>query len=75
MSAKITPLSGFPEWLPEQRIIEQHFLDVIRSQNTNGPITEASLAAVAKFLAYGLIDASRYTFCCFFFLKIEETAF
>ncbi len=30
MSAKITPLSGFPEWLPEQRIIEQHFLDVIR---------------------------------------------
>ena len=30
MNAKITPLSGFPEWLPEQRIVEQHFLDVIR---------------------------------------------
>ena len=30
MSAKITPLSGFPEWLPEQRIIEQHVLDVVR---------------------------------------------
>ncbi|GAB3116819.1 histidine--tRNA ligase [Janibacter alkaliphilus] len=29
--AKITPLSGFPEYLPEQRIVEQHFLDVIRS--------------------------------------------
>lgn len=28
---KITPLSGFPEYLPEQRIVEQHFLDVIRS--------------------------------------------
>lgn len=28
---KITPLSGFPEWLPEQRIIEQEFLDVIRA--------------------------------------------
>ncbi|WEV79042.1 histidine--tRNA ligase [Janibacter cremeus] len=28
---KVTPLSGFPEYLPEQRIIEQHFLDVIRS--------------------------------------------
>ena len=28
---KVTPLSGFPEYLPEQRVIEQHFLDVIRS--------------------------------------------
>src|ERR1043165_4705790 len=25
-----TPLSGFPEWLPAQRIIEQRFLDRIR---------------------------------------------
>lgn len=38
------------------------FLDVIRAQNTNGPITEAALAAVAKFLSYGLIDASRSVF-------------
>ncbi|GAA3614605.1 histidine--tRNA ligase [Marihabitans asiaticum] len=28
---KVTPLSGFPEYLPEQRVVEQHFLDVIRS--------------------------------------------
>ncbi|HYO86608.1 MAG TPA: histidine--tRNA ligase [Dermatophilaceae bacterium] len=28
--AKITPLSGFPEWLPAQRAVEQHVLDVIR---------------------------------------------
>ena len=27
---KITPISGFPEYLPAQRIIEQHFLDLIR---------------------------------------------
>jgi histidyl-tRNA synthetase len=27
---KITPISGFPEYLPAERIIEQHFLDVIR---------------------------------------------
>src|SRR5699024_6105958 len=26
---KITPLSGFPEYLPQQRIIEQHILDII----------------------------------------------
>ncbi len=29
--ARIAALSGFPEWLPRQRIIEQHFLDVIRA--------------------------------------------
>ena len=27
---KITPLSGFPEWLPRQRVVEQLVLDVIR---------------------------------------------
>ncbi len=26
MSSKITPLSGFPEWLPSQRLIEQEIL-------------------------------------------------
>ncbi|KAK5970961.1 hypothetical protein GCK32_012128 [Trichostrongylus colubriformis] len=35
------------------------FLDVIKAQNTNGPITEAALSSVAKFLSYGLIDANR----------------
>jgi histidyl-tRNA synthetase len=29
-SAKITPISGFPEYLPAERIVEQRFLDVIR---------------------------------------------
>ncbi len=28
--ARPTPLSGFPEWLPSQRIVEQHVLDVLR---------------------------------------------
>ncbi len=27
---KVTKLSGFPEFLPAERIVEQHFLDVIR---------------------------------------------
>ncbi|WP_226345039.1 histidine--tRNA ligase [Agilicoccus flavus] len=31
MSQKIAPLSGFPEWLPAQRVVESHFLDVIAS--------------------------------------------
>jgi histidyl-tRNA synthetase len=28
--SKINPISGFPEYLPADRIVEQHFLDVIR---------------------------------------------
>jgi histidyl-tRNA synthetase len=28
--SKVTPISGFPEWLPADRIVEQRFLDVIR---------------------------------------------
>ncbi|HYO19532.1 MAG TPA: histidine--tRNA ligase [Dermatophilaceae bacterium] len=30
MVSKVRPISGFPEWLPGERIIEQHFEDVIR---------------------------------------------
>ena len=28
--SKVTPISGFPEWLPGDRIVEQHFTDTIR---------------------------------------------
>ncbi len=30
MSSKVLPISGFPEYLPAERIVEQRFLDVIR---------------------------------------------
>ena len=30
MSSKITPISGFPEWTPAERIVELEFLDQIR---------------------------------------------
>ena len=30
--AKARPISGFPEWLPEQRMVEQRLLDGIRRQ-------------------------------------------
>src|SRR5262245_4030375 len=29
--SRITPLSGFPEWLPPQRMIEQYVLDHLRT--------------------------------------------
>ncbi|CAG9537440.1 unnamed protein product [Cercopithifilaria johnstoni] len=34
------------------------FLDVIRSDQTSGPVTAQALSSVAKFLSYGLIDSS-----------------
>ena len=30
MASKVTPISGFQEWLPTERIAEQYFLDTIR---------------------------------------------
>ncbi|MBP8879605.1 MAG: histidine--tRNA ligase, partial [Dermatophilaceae bacterium] len=29
-TGKVTPISGFLEFLPAERLVEQHFLDVIR---------------------------------------------
>ena len=29
---KITPISGFPEWLPQEKLIEQSFIDTLRKQ-------------------------------------------
>ncbi|GIY37714.1 golgi-specific brefeldin A-resistance guanine nucleotide exchange factor 1 [Caerostris darwini] len=37
------------------------FLDVIRAENTTGPVTGLGLSAVSKFLSYGLIDAKQPT--------------
>lgn len=42
------------------------FLDVIRSDQTNGPVTAQALSSVAKFLSYGLIDSSRLFFTSHF---------
>ncbi len=28
--ARIAPLSGFPEWLPAERVVEQEVLDTVR---------------------------------------------
>lgn len=37
------------------------FLDVIRSENTTGPVTGLALSSISKFLSYGLIDAKSTT--------------
>lgn len=40
------------------------FLDVIRSEDTTGPITGVALSSVNKFLSYGLIGMCNCTKSC-----------
>jgi histidyl-tRNA synthetase len=44
---KVTRLSGFPEYLPSERIVEQHFLDVIRETFELHGFTSLETRAVA----------------------------
>lgn len=37
------------------------FLEVIRSEETTGPVTSLALASVAKFLSYNLLDSTNKT--------------
>ncbi|XP_072138695.1 Golgi-specific brefeldin A-resistance guanine nucleotide exchange factor 1 isoform X4 [Mobula birostris] len=43
----------------EPNIFLRPFLEVIRSENTTGPITGLALTSVNKFLSYGLIDPNH----------------
>jgi histidyl-tRNA synthetase len=53
-------LSGFPEWLPEQELVERHILDTIRRQfelHGFGPIRTRSVEAVEDLMGGG--DTSK----------------
>ncbi|XP_048060363.1 Golgi-specific brefeldin A-resistance guanine nucleotide exchange factor 1 isoform X3 [Megalobrama amblycephala] len=43
----------------EPNVFLRPFLEVIRSEDTTGPITGLALTSVNKFLSYGLIDANH----------------
>jgi histidyl-tRNA synthetase len=61
--AKITPISGFPEWLPEQRLVEQQLLDALRSRfELYGftPIETRSVELLETLLAKGETDKEIY---------------
>lgn len=45
--------------LIEPEVFLTPFLEVIRSEDTTGPVTSLALAAVNKFLSYGLIDPTH----------------
>ncbi|KAL1494184.1 hypothetical protein ABEB36_009823 [Hypothenemus hampei] len=45
--------------LIEPDVFLSPFLDVIRSEDTSGPVTSLALTAINKFLSYGLIDPTH----------------
>jgi histidyl-tRNA synthetase len=62
--AKARPISGFPEWLPEQRIVEQRLLDGIRTQFELfgfAPIETRAVEPLDQLLAKGETDKEIYT--------------
>ncbi len=61
--AKISPISGFPEWLPEQRIVEQAVLDGLRTRFESygfSSIETRSVEPLEHLLAKGETDKEIY---------------
>jgi histidyl-tRNA synthetase len=61
--AKPQPISGFPEWLPEQRIVELDILDRIRDRFELygfAPLETRSVEAVETLLSKGETDKEIY---------------
>ncbi len=57
------PLSGFPEWLPEQRLVEQELLDRIRARfELHGfvPVETRAVEPLDQLLAKGETDKEIY---------------
>jgi histidyl-tRNA synthetase len=57
------PLSGFPEWLPEQRMVEQELLDRIRARfELHGfvPVETRAVEPLDQLLAKGETDKEIY---------------
>ena len=61
--AKITAVSGFPEWLPGERIVEQHLIDVFaRTARLHGfaGIETRAVEPMSQLLRKGEIDKEVY---------------
>jgi histidyl-tRNA synthetase len=61
--SRVAPLSGFPEWLPAQRIVEQDFLDSIRRTfelNGFASIETRAVEPLDQLLRKGEIDKEVY---------------
>jgi histidyl-tRNA synthetase len=63
-SIKIEPISGFPEWLPNMRLVEEQFIDTIRRQYQLYGFTPIETPAVERMevlMAKGGIQRQIYT--------------
>ena len=61
--ARTTSLSGFPEWLPEERIVEQHVLDSLRRTfelHGFSSVETRAVETVEQLLRKGEIDKEVY---------------
>jgi histidyl-tRNA synthetase len=61
--AKIAPLSGFPEFLPEQRIVEMQMLDTVREifeLHGFAPLEVRAVEPLGQLLRKGEIDKEVY---------------
>ncbi|MFN8077328.1 MAG: histidine--tRNA ligase [Kineosporiaceae bacterium] len=61
--ARPTPLSGFPEWLPADRIVEQHVLDTLRATFESwgfAPVETRAVEPMDQLLRKGEIDKEVY---------------
>jgi histidyl-tRNA synthetase len=61
--AKILPMSGFPEWLPHQRLIEQNVVDTVRNVfelHGFAPIETRSVEPLDQLLRKGETDKEIY---------------
>lgn len=60
---KIRPISGFPEWLPEEELVQQHFIDTIRRSfelHGFGPIRTRAIEPMDVLLSKGETDKEIY---------------
>jgi histidyl-tRNA synthetase len=63
VAQRIAPLSGFPEWLPAQRVVEQHVLDVLREVfelHGFASVETRSVEPLEQMLRKGEIDKEVY---------------
>ena len=57
------PISGFPEWLPEQRMVEQRVLDILRTKfelHGFAPVETRAVEPLEQLLAKGETDKEIY---------------
>ena len=61
--AKISALSGFPEWLPAERIVEQHVIDTFRrvaELHGFSALETRAVEPMSQLLRKGEIDKEVY---------------